>query len=383
MKIEKELKSLIDITIEKKASDLILTEGQPPLIRMVGDLFPIGDRGLTSEEVKRLAYGILDEEQQKKFERDGEVDSSFGIENVARFRVNVFRQRGAIGVAIRALPYEIPVLESLGVPELVKDWLMIPHGIIITTGPTGSGKSTTQAGMIGYLNEKKRYHIVTIEDPIEFTHRHGLSTIEQREVGRDTHSFASALKSVFRQSPDAIMVGEMRDRETVESALQLAETGHLVLATLHTGDATQSISRIVDVFPPEQHQQIRVQLSLTLIGVLVQQLVPQVDGFGRVLAVEVLQANSAVRNLIRKNELAQVYSVIQTSTNEGMMTMNHSLIKLFRAGKISLEQAALFTTRQKEFEELAVRDARVKSFRPTEGRAGIQKADVGFPLSRE
>ncbi len=358
MQIPHELKTLIDIMVEKKAADLITTVGQPPLIRIVGDLFPIGDQKLTGEDVERFAYGILTPEQFKKFEATNEVDSSFGIENVARFRVNVFRQRGSVAMVIRMLPFEIPTMEALGVPEIAKDWLMVPHGIIITTGPTGSGKSTSQAAMIRYLNEKKRYHIVTIEDPVEFAHKHGLCTIEQREVGRDTASFGTALKYVFRQSPDVIMIGEMRDRETFEAALQLAETGHLVLATLHTGDAMQSITRIIDVFPTEQHQQVRVQLSLVLIGILVQQLVPRLDQEGRTLATEVLPATPAIRNLIRKNELQQIYSVIQTSSAEGMSTMNSSLLELFRRGKISKEQAMLFTTRQKELEEMFGREMR-------------------------
>ena len=360
MPMHPELRQLIDVMLKKNASDLILTQGQPPIIRVVGDLFPLEGKPLTSEEVQRFAYGLLSEEQQKTFERTHEMDSGFGIENIARFRVNVFRQQGAVGLAIRMLPYQIPTMESLGVPEIVKKWLLIPHGIIITTGPTGSGKSTSQAGMIRFLNERKRYHVVTIEDPVEYTHQHGLCTIEQREVGSDTASFPEALKRVFRQSPDVIMIGEMRDRETFETAMQLAETGHLVLATLHTGDATQSISRIIDVFPPDQYQQIRVQLSLTLIGVLVQQLVPRVDGEGRVLATEILEANPAVRNLIRKNELQQIYSLIQTSSGEGMTTMNSCLLRLFKEGKISLEQAMLFTTRQKELEQLVAREAHVQ-----------------------
>ena len=357
-----ELRQLIDIMLKKNASDLILTEGQPPIIRVVGDLFPVGTDGkrLTSDDVKRHAYSILTPEQQRTFEETREMDSSFGLEQTARFRVNVFQQQGAMGMVLRMLPYQIPSLESLGVPEIVKQWLMVPHGIIVTTGPTGSGKSTSQAGMIRFLNERKRYHIVTIEDPVEYTHQHGTCTIEQREVGQDTKSFGDALKRVFRQSPDVIMIGEMRDRETFETALQLAETGHLVLATLHTGDAQQSISRIIDVFPPDQHQQVRVQLSLTLIGVLVQQLVPRVDGEGRVLATEVLEANAAVRNLIRKNELQQLYSVIQTSTGEGMNTMNACLLRLFQEGKISLEQALLFTTHQKELEQLVARGGSVR-----------------------
>ena len=358
--ISPELRPLIDLMLEKKASDLILTQGQPPILRIVGDLVPVeGKKRLTSEEAKRFAYSLLTPEQQKTFEQTLEMDSSFGIEGIARFRVNVFRQRDAVGVSIRMLPHQIPTLESLGVPEIIKKWLRVPHGILITTGPTGSGKSTSQAAMIGHLNQHKRYHVITIEDPIEYTHSHGTCTIEQREVGRDTHSFSDALKRVFRQTPDVIMVGEMRDRETFEIALQLAETGHLVLATLHTGDAAQALSRIIDVFPAEQQEQTRVQLSLSLIGVLVQQLVPTLDGEGRLLATEVLEVTPAVRNLIRKGELQQIYSILQTSTNEGMTTMNASLLNLFKQGKISLEQAKLFTTRQKEFEQLITRETKV------------------------
>ena len=359
--IHPELRQMIDVMLKKNASDLILTQGQPPIIRVVGDLFPVnGSKPLVSEDVRRLAYSILTPEQQKTFEQTNEMDSSFGLEQTARFRVNVFQQQGAVGMVIRALPAQIPSLESLGVPEIVKEWLLVPHGIIVMTGPTGSGKSTSQAAMIRFLNERKRYHIVTIEDPVEYTHQHGTCTIEQREVGKDTHSFPEALRRVFRQSPDVIMIGEMRDRETFETALQLAETGHLVLATLHTGDATQSISRIIDVFPPDQHQQIRVQLSLTLIGVLVQQLVPKLDNSGRLLACEVLEVNAAVRNLIRKNDLQQIYSVIQTSSAEGMRTMNETLLRLFQEGRISLEQAMLFTTRQKELEQLVARATHVR-----------------------
>lgn len=357
------LQELLEIVIRENASDLILTEGQPPILRLVGDLRPLEGRPrLTSGEVWALACEMLSEEQKKAFENTPELDVSFGIPGRARFRVNVFRQRGAVGVVIRMLPHAIPTLDSLGVPEIIRKWLMVPHGLIIVTGPTGSGKSTTQAAMIGHLNGCKPYHIVTIEDPIEFTHPHGTCTIEQREVGKDTESFAGALRRVFRQSPDVIMIGEMRDLHSFETALQLAETGHLVLATLHTGDTAQAISRVVDVFPPEQHQQVRVQLSHSLIGVLVQQLVPGTDGTGRLLATEAMQATPAIRNLIRKNELAQLYSLIQTGMAEGMKTMNQSLFGLFRAGKISLEQAMLFTTRQKELEQMVARETNVKIY---------------------
>ena len=362
MTLHDELRPLIDRMLAQNASDLILTKGQPPVLRVVGDLVPLEGRLLESEEIRQIAYSLLTEEQRRSFEQTQELDCSFGLEGIARFRINVFQQQSSVGMVIRMLPHQIPTLESLGVPEIVRRWLMVPHGIIVTTGPTGSGKSTSQAAMIGLLNQRKRYHVVTIEDPIEYTHPHGTCTIEQREVGRDTQSFPEALRRVFRQSPDVIMIGEMRDKETFETALQLAETGHLVLATLHTGDTTQSISRIIDVFPPEQHQQIRVQLSLTLIGVIAQQLVPQVDGKGRILATEVLEANAAVRNLIRKNEVQQIYSILQTSAGEEMTTMNASLVRLFQEGKISKEQAMLFTTRQKELEQLIAREPRLPKF---------------------
>ena len=375
MPIPDELRKLIDVMLARNASDLILTAGQPPIIRVVGDLEPLDGKNLTPDEVKRLAFSLLSLGQQDVFEHTLEMDASFGLEGIARFRLNVFQQRGSVGLVIRALPHDIPTMESLGVPEIIKKWLMIPHGIIITTGPTGSGKSTSQAAMIGELNRTKHYHVVTIEDPIEFVHSHGHCTIQQREVGRDTISFPEALRRVFRQSPDVIMIGEMRDRETFETALQLAETGHLVLATLHTGDSTQAISRIIDVFPPDQHQQVRVQLSLTLIGVLVQQLVPLLDGQGRVLATEVLECNAAVRNLIRKNELQQIYSILQTGSHEGMQTINASLLELLRMGKISLEQAMLFTTRQKELEQLMERMPRHPSItrRHTGQLAGVPR----------
>ena len=355
MPIHPDLRGMIDTMLRRNASDLILTEGQPPVLRVMGDLVPLEGQALTSDTIKPLAYGLLTKEQQQKFEETGELDSSFGLEGVARFRVNVFFQRGAVGTVIRMLPHLIPTMESLGVPPQLQKWLMLPHGIIILTGPTGSGKSTSQAAMIGFLNQRKPYHVITIEDPVEYVHQHGTCTIEQREIGRDTQSFPQALKHVFRQSPDVIMIGEMRDRETFESALQLAETGHLVLATLHTGDAAQAVSRIVDMFPSDEHTQVRIQLSLSLIGILVQQLVPKMNGQGRILAVEVLEAIPAVRNMIRKNDLQQIYSVIQTSSDDGMVTMNDSLLRLFLEGTVSLEQASLFTNRHKELDQMVGR----------------------------
>jgi twitching motility protein PilT len=352
MNTHPELQKLIDRMIEQKASDLVLTQGQSPLLRIVGELQTLGGDTLSSNAIRAMAYSLLSDDQIKEFESTQECDSSFGMDGIARFRVNVFVQRGHVGVVIRMLPHQIPTLEDLGVPLVVKQWLDAPHGIIITTGPTGSGKSTSQAAMIGHLNHTKRHHVITIEDPVEYVHDHGTCVIEQREVGKDTASFSTALKRVFRQTPNVIMIGEMRDRETFESALQLAETGHLVLATLHTGDSMQAINRIVDMFPAEQQQQIKLQLSLTLIGILVQQLVPSVDGKNRYLACEVLKATPAVRNQIRKNDIEQIYSAIETGSQLGMITMNDSLLQLFEAGKISKEEALLHTVRHKEFETL-------------------------------
>lgn len=349
MSVHSELSPLIDVMLQRQASDLILTENQPPIIRVVGDLEPLAGMRLTAPDIRRIAYSLMTEEQQKTFEQTQEMDCSFGIPGTARFRVNIFQQQGAPGVVIRMLPSQIPTIESLGVPAIVKDWLNVPHGIIITTGPTGSGKSTSQAAMIGYLNDRKKYHVISIEDPIEYVHTHNKCTIEQREVGRDTDSFGAALKRVFRQSPDVIMIGEMRDKETFETALQLAETGHLVLATLHTPDAAQTIDRILDIFPPHQQEQVKVQLAGCLQAVVSQQLMPRMDGSGRVLAYEIMVATPAVRNLIREHATEQIPTVLQTGASFGMCTMDSCLKDLYDKKIISYETAISRVKNPQEF----------------------------------
>jgi len=337
--IDSQLEKLIEMMINKNASDLILTEGKEPMLRIVGDLLPASEELLGSDDVRRMAYSLLSDKQVEEFTKKLEMDTSFGMPGQARFRVNVFQQRNSVGCVIRMLPYDIPTIESLGVPLLVKKWAKSPHGIIITTGPTGSGKSTSQAAMIGYLNQEIKGHVITIEDPIEFTHQHGSCVIDQREVGTDTLSFPEALKHAFRQNPNVIMIGEMRDRETFESALQLAETGHLVLATLHTPDAPQTVERIIDVFPPHQQQQVRQQLAFCLQGVVSQRLLPSAMGKGRVLATEIMIATPAIRNMIRERAVEQMLTAIQTGAQFGMQTMDKSLKILFETGQITIEDA--------------------------------------------
>jgi len=346
------LQQLLQLVVEKKATDLHLTVNLPPQLRINGELVLTDLPILTGEEIQKLAYSILSENQIKRFEQEKELDTSYGVSGLGRFRVNLYYQRGSIACAIRFIPYEIPSLESLGLPEIVKKFASYRAGLILVTGAVGSGKSTTLAGMIEYINSFRRCHIITIEDPIEYLHKHRMATIDQREVGRDTLSFSHALKYVFRQDPDVVMIGEMRDLETMRTALTLAETGHLILATLHTMDATHAITRIIDVFPPYQQEQIRVQLSLVLIGVIVQQLIPRLDGKGRVLATEIMKVTPAISNLIRENQLQQIYSLIQTGKSEGMMTMNQSLLELYKKKLISMEEALRRSPNPKELMNL-------------------------------
>lgn len=333
------LEQLLRLVLEKKATDLHLTVNLPPQLRINGELVLTDFSPLKQEDIQKLTYSILSENQIKRFEQEKELDTSYGISGLGRFRVNLYYQRGSIACAIRFIPYEIPSLESLGLPEVVRKFVNYHAGLILVTGAVGSGKSTTLASMLEYINSFRRCHIITIEDPIEYLHRHRMATIDQREIGRDTLSFSHALKYVFRQDPDVVMIGEMRDLETMRTALTLAETGHLIFGTLHTMDATHAITRIIDVFPPYQQEQIRVQLSLVLIGVIVQQLIPRLDGKGRVLAVEIMKVTPAISNLIRENQLQQVYSLIQTGKSEGMVTMNHSLLELYKNRLIGMEEA--------------------------------------------
>ena len=336
----KDIQNLLKLMVEKGASDLHVSANWPAHIRIDEKLVPVDDRVLSAEDIKSLVYGLLNKQQIEKFERDLELDLSFDLGGVSRYRVNVFKQRGAVGTSIRLIPYRIWSFEECGLPVNVSVSLCKkPKGLVLVTGATGSGKSTSLASMIDWINMDRPCHIITIEDPIEFVHSNKKAMIDQREVHTDTHTFPAALKHVLRQDPDVILIGEMRDLETIESALIIAETGHLVFATLHTSDCVQTINRIVDVFPAHQQQQIRTQLSFVLIGVLSQQLIPKVGGKGRCLGIEILLANPAIRSLIRESKIHQIYSSIQTSQKEGMKTMNQSLYELYQKKLITYEEA--------------------------------------------
>ncbi len=331
---------LLKIMIEKNASDLHITTASPPRLRIDGKLVPLDHPHLSPVETKALCYSILTDAQKQKFEEHNELDLSFGVKGLSRFRGNIFMQRGAVAAAFRTIPFEIKTFKDLGLPEVVNDLVKKPRGLILCTGPTGSGKSTTLAAMIDRINSERYEHIITVEDPIEYLHGHKKCLINQREVNADTSSFKAALRYVLRQDPDIVLIGEMRDLETIEAALTVSETGHLSLATLHTNSAVQTINRIIDVFPPHQQEQIRVQLSFVLEGVLSQQLIPKKTGKGRVLAIEVLVPNPAIRNLIREDKIHQIYSSMQTGQSKfGMQTMNQSLIDLYTRGHISYEDA--------------------------------------------
>ncbi|MCW2671724.1 MAG: twitching motility protein [Frankiales bacterium] len=334
---------LTDLLIEvlnRGCSDLHLTVGAPPTVRQHGSLTPIEDRPkLTPQFLQKVLYAILSQKQREKFEEVLELDFAYSVPGRARFRVNIYRQRDAIGAAFRLIPYEIKQLEDLGVPPTVANFAMLPRGFVLVTGPTGSGKSTTLAAVVDLANRQRRDHIMSVEDPIEFLHEHKSCLVNQREVGEDTHSFKNALKHVLRQDPDIILVGEMRDLETIEIALTAAETGHLVMATLHTQDAAQTIDRVIDVFPPHQQQQVRTQLAGALQGVVCQQLVKTADGKGRVVATEVLIATPAIRNLIREGKTHQIYSAMQAGAKHGMATMDQHLAELVKKGKITYDAA--------------------------------------------
>lgn len=334
------LPSLLKAMVDQDASDLHITVGVPPEFRIQGKMVKVKADPLQPSDTKELAYSVLTDSQKREFEEEKELDFSFGIKDVARFRGNLFFQRGGIAGVFRRVPLDIPDFNSLSLPQFMKKVIRRPNGLILVTGPTGSGKSTSLAAMLDILNREEYGHLVTVEDPIEFVHPHKNCVVNQREVGVDTKSFAHALKRLLRQDPDFILVGELRDAETIEMALTLAETGHLVFATLHTNNAVQSINRMINVFPPHQQPQIRQVLSFTLQAVLSQSLIPRSYGSGRVLCYELLVPNMAIRNLIREDKLHQVYSAMQAGQDEtGMQTMNQSLVSLVRQGALSKNDA--------------------------------------------
>jgi twitching motility protein PilT len=334
------LQQLLRAMVEKGASDMHITTGSPPLLRIDGAVVPLKLPPLSNVDAKQLCYSALSEEQKIAFEKKNELDLSFSMKGLSRFRANIFTQRGAVAGAFRQIPFKILTFDELGLPPIVSDIAMKPRGLILVTGPTGSGKSTTLASIIDKINAEQRLHIITIEDPIEYLHPHKLSVVNQREVGTDTVSFKDALKYVLRQDPDVVLIGEMRDLETVEAALTIAETGHLVFATLHTNSAIQSVNRIIDVFPTNQQGQVRAQLSFSLVAVMTQLLLPRSNGPGRCLAMEIMLPNAAIRNLIREDKLHQIYSQMQVGqAGSGMQTMNQALHQLCQQRLLSLEEA--------------------------------------------
>ncbi|MCB9654554.1 MAG: type IV pilus twitching motility protein PilT [Deltaproteobacteria bacterium] len=347
------LHQLLKAMIEKGASDLHITTGASPQLRIDGTLVPLKTPPLSPVDTKQLCYSILTDAQKHQFEEDNELDLSFGVKNLSRFRANIYLQRGAVAGAFRTIPFKILTFQDLGLPQVVADLSAKPRGLVLVTGPTGSGKSTTLASIIDKINTERHDHILTIEDPIEYLHPHKSCIVNQREVGADTDSFKKALKYVLRQDPDVILVGEMRDLETIEAALVIAETGHLVFATLHTNGCVQTINRILDVFPPYQQPQVRAQLSMVLEGVMSQQLLPRATGSGRALALEVMVPNMAIRNLIREDKIHQIYGQMQIGQGRfGMQTMNQALAGLIQKRTISFEEGLLRSSDQDELRQI-------------------------------
>ncbi|NLY78190.1 MAG: type IV pilus twitching motility protein PilT [Tissierellia bacterium] len=327
--------SLLKYAISNNASDIHITVGKPPVLRVDGVLVNLEGEELSSDDTKSIVEELLSHDKLIELDKSGQVDSSYSIAEIGQFRINAFKQRGSLGVAIRVIPSRIPTIKELNLPDIIEDLAMIPRGLILVTGPAGSGKSTTLASIIDLINEQKRAHIITLEDPIEYLHKHKNCIVNQREVGMDTDSFNEALRAALRQDPDVIMVGEMRDIETMSTTLAAAETGHLVFSTLHTFGAAKTISRIIDAFPPHQQHRIRVQLSTVIEAIISQQLLPKVGGKGRVVATEIMVATPAIRNLIREGKIHQIDTSIQTGYRKGMRTMDQSLLELFSQGIIS------------------------------------------------
>ena len=334
------LHQLLKAMIERGSSDLHITTGSPPQLRIDGRLVAVKSPPLTPADTKQLAYSILTESQKARFEADQELDLSFGVKGLSRFRANIFMQRGAVAGVFRTIPFKIMSFQELGLPPVVADLARRPRGLLLVTGPTGSGKTTTLSAIIDLINTEKNAHIITIEDPIEFLHPHKNCLINQREVGADTRSFGTALRYILRQDPDVVLIGEIRDLETIEATLRIAETGHMVLATLHTNNAVQTIHRIIDMFPPHQQDQVRAQLSFTLSGILAQQLLPKAVGVGRAMCLELLIPNPAIRSMIREDKIHQVYGQMQMGqTKFGMQTFNQSLYALYKQRVVTLEEA--------------------------------------------
>ncbi len=344
------LRALLEEMIQKEASDLHITTGERPKLRVDGDITDSAvTEVLTPKDTLHLAYSVLTENQKKRFETEDELDFSFGIQNLARFRGNVFKQRGCVSMAIRMIPFNVRTFQELGLPPIIAKLAERPRGLILVTGPTGSGKSTTLAAIIDKINKERKGHIITVEDPIEFIHRHQSCIVNQREIGTDTKSFSTALKYALREDPDVILVGEMRDLETIAAALTIAETGHLALATLHTNSAAESINRIIDVFPSNQQSQVRAQLAFVLEGVITQTLLPKARGRGRVMAGEIMVATPAIRALIRDDKIHQIYSAMQSGKKHGMQTMNDSLYQLYTNREVNQEECERVSHDPKEF----------------------------------
>ncbi len=343
----------LQVLVDRGASDLILTAGAPPTMRKDGDLVAIAEEALRPDQIEQIGHEVLSSDRWARFMEEGDLDFSFNWMGRARFRINAFKQRGSVGLALRLIPYKIPSFDALGVPPVIRGLTRLHQGLILVTGPTGSGKSSTLAAMVNDIVATRPCHVITIEDPIEYVYRHQAGIVEQREVGADARSFAEALRASLRQTPDVLLIGEMRDLETISAAITIAETGHLVLATLHTNDTTQAVDRIVDVFPAEQQQQVRVQLSNTLAAVIYQQLLPRRDGPGRVAAFEVLLNTMAVQNLIKEGKTRQLRNVLETSSKDGMNTMERSLGDLIKAGLVDYSLAVARATHPEELRRFA------------------------------
>ena len=354
------IRKLLEEMVQRDASDLHITVGSPPQLRIDGNLVRTAHDMITPEMSKKLAYSLMTEKQKQQFEETWELDFSFGIDDLSRFRANAFLQRGYVGLALRAIPSHIKNIKELGLPPIVSTFANFPRGLVLVTGPTGSGKTTTLAAIIDKINQERHCHVITIEDPIEFVHQHKNSLVNQREVYADTMSFVEALKHILREDPDVCLVGEMRDLETTQAGLTVAETGHLVFTTLHTNSAAESITRVIDIFPTNQQTQIRIQLAFVIQAILTQQLIPKIGG-GRVVASEILVATPAVRAQIREDKVHQIYSTMQAGHKHGMRTMNESLAELYMSRKISLEEAMARSGNISELNEIITRKRQVRA----------------------